>query len=148
MRMARKSSKPTFFWQGVLILLPVLLLAIGSLASLRWDEQSAERDARQKAAQSVQGLAEVIRYNVNDEMQRFLTLQNIWTTELFSYSQPAVATNDNRRLMAPDIAKWERDYPGLKLADLATRVSEVLEDGREVDPPDTPVAPSPPKWFR
>ncbi len=145
-RMGGKSSKPTFLWQGVLIVLPVLLLALGSLASLRWDERSAERDARQKAAESVQSLAEVIRYSVGEEMQRFLTLQNMWTMELGYASQPSVTTTPDRKLLS-DIAQWEQNYPGLKLADLATSQGELLVDGRQIDPPDTPVAPLPPKWF-
>ena len=145
--MGGKSSKPSFVWQGVLILLPVLLLAAASLASLRWDEHSAERDARQKAAESVQSLAQVVGYSVSEELQRFLTLQNVWTMELFSESQPSVTTTPDRKLQG-DIAQWEKDYPGLKLAELATSEASLLEDGRQIDPPDTPVAPLPPKWFR
>jgi signal transduction histidine kinase len=145
--MAGKPSKPSFLWQAVLILLPVAALAIGSLASLRWDEKSAERDARQNAAANVQSLAQVIRSSAKDEVQRFITLQNMWTMELFSRSQPSVTGTPDPHLAA-DIAKWEQDYPGFKLADLATRQGELLSDGRQIDPPDTPVAPLPPKWFR
>jgi signal transduction histidine kinase len=145
--MGGKSSKPSFFWQGIMILLPVLVLALASLASLRWDEQSAERDARKKAAESVQSLAQVIRYSVADELQRFLTLQNVWTMELASASQPSVTANPDQKLQA-DIARWEQDYPGFKLADWATSPGLIMDDGRLIDPPERPVAPSPPKWFR
>jgi len=77
------------FWQGVLIMLPVSVLGIVSLASLRRDEQAAEQDARQRAAENVQSLARAMRSIVNDELHQFLTLQNVWTMELRSSSQPS-----------------------------------------------------------
>jgi signal transduction histidine kinase len=145
----QKTSRPTpvFFWQAVLILLPVAVLAVVSLISLRRDEQAAERDARQRAAESVQSLAKVIRYAVNDEIHRFITLENMWTMELRYASQPSVTGSPDRKL-ASDIAKWESDYPGLKFFGLATGEGKLLADGRQIDPPDTPVVPLPPKWFR
>ena len=147
MAATRTQRKPTFLWQGVLILLPVAVLAVVSLVSLRRDEVTAERDARNRAAEGAQSLVKVVRYTVNDEIQRFIILQNMWTMELRYASQPAVTGSPDKKLSA-DIAKWERDYPGLKLAGLATCEGELLEDGRQIEPPDTPVAPMPPKWFR
>src|SRR5947208_12255056 len=123
--MGGKSYQPSFVWQGVVILLPVLLLALASLASLRWDERSAERDARKKAADSVQSLAQVIRYNVAGELQRFLILENVWTIHLSSESQPWATVDPNVKL-DEDVAQWQQDYPGLTLADLATSPSELL----------------------
>ena len=70
--------RPVFFWQGVLILLPVVVLSIVSLVSLRQDERAAELDARNRAAEEVQSLARALRSPVNDELQRFLNLQNRW----------------------------------------------------------------------
>src|SRR5579862_3185869 len=54
--MAGKASKPTFFWQGVLILLPVLLMAgFGTWAILR-ERRAVESDARQRAREILQSL--------------------------------------------------------------------------------------------
>ena len=144
---ARIQRKPSFLWHGILILLPVAVLGIVSLASLRRDERAAEQDARQRAAESVQSLARAIRSTVNDELHQFLTLQNVWTMELRSASQPSVTVTPDDRLAA-DIARWERNYPGLKLADLAAPQCELLADGRQFEPPEIPIAPVPPKWFR
>ncbi|MEJ0090277.1 MAG: hypothetical protein WDM80_11115 [Limisphaerales bacterium] len=58
---AHHQRKPAFFWQGVLILLPVALLAIVSMISLRQDERTAEQDARNRAAENVQSLALALR---------------------------------------------------------------------------------------
>ncbi|MHB8520491.1 MAG: hypothetical protein ACYDH9_07020 [Limisphaerales bacterium] len=41
---------PTFFWQGFFILLPVCVLAIIGLLSLRQDRVLAEQEAKQRAA--------------------------------------------------------------------------------------------------
>ena len=45
----RTSRKPTFFWQGMLILLPVAVLVAIGWASLRQDKLLAEHDARERA---------------------------------------------------------------------------------------------------
>jgi hypothetical protein len=60
--MAAKQTRrpPAFFWQGFLILLPVLALAAASLVSLRQDEHTAENDARSRAVGNVQNLARAI----------------------------------------------------------------------------------------
>jgi signal transduction histidine kinase len=49
MAVSRTSRKPTFFWQGMLILLPVAVLAAIGRASLRQDKILAEHDARERA---------------------------------------------------------------------------------------------------
>ena len=140
--------KPSFFWQGVFILLPVAVLAIVSLIALRQDERAAESEARKRAAENVQSLARALRVSVDEELRRYLTLQNTWMMELHSESQPSTSggTFPDEKL-APDIAKWERDYPRFKLAELALPHGVILADGRQIEPPDFPATPVPPKWF-
>src|SRR6266496_588227 len=48
MRSARQ-RQPTFFWQGVLILLPVVVLASAGFLSLRQDKALARHEATEKA---------------------------------------------------------------------------------------------------
>ena len=48
--------KPTFLWQGVLILLPVASLAIASLWTLRLDRAEVQREARQRAGEVIDSL--------------------------------------------------------------------------------------------
>ena len=45
----RRSKQPTFFWQGLLIVLPVVVLAAVGLASLRQDKILAQHEATEKA---------------------------------------------------------------------------------------------------
>ena len=150
----RSQKKPSFFWQGLLSVLPVAVLAIVSFASLRQDEQTAEQDARKKAADNVQSLARAMRSSVNDEFQQFIILQNVWMLELRLAGAPFVVHSNRAEgvmdfsSQKKEIREWEETYPGLKLADLATPQSSFLIDGRQIEPPDFPAAPTPPKWFR
>ena len=81
--MARISQrKPSFLWQGIFILLPVIVLAGAGLYSLREDRKLAQREAREKA----QALA--------DEMVRVL-----WT-ELTDPVNLAQLTNHSFRVDA------------------------------------------------
>lgn len=54
MPLARQQRKPTFRWQGLLILLPVAVLAVLGALSLRQDRVLAEHDATERA----RGIAE------------------------------------------------------------------------------------------
>ena len=144
-----QKNSPSFFWQGVLIVFPVAVLAAASLFSLRQDEQTAERDARRRAAEDVQNLARAMRAAVNEELRRYLTLQNMWMMEVRSESQPSVTFVNGfpDEKIAADIAKWERDYPRFKLAEMVLPQAEILADGRQIQPPDFADPPQPPKWF-
>src|SRR5258706_13688903 len=108
-------SKPSLLWQGGVILLPVVVLAIVSLVSLHQDERAAEADARKRAIENVQSLARALRASVDEELHRYVILQNAWGMGLYDISQSTVSGYDfpDAKLRA-DIEKWERDYPGLK----------------------------------
>ena len=45
---SKNSPRPSFFWQGLMIVLPVTVLAVVGLFSLRQDEQAAETSGAQK----------------------------------------------------------------------------------------------------
>jgi signal transduction histidine kinase len=147
MRPHPRLASPAFFWQGVLILLPVAVLAVACLFALRQDEQAAERDARNRAAANAQSLGRALRASVDEELRRYLTLQNVWMLGLRLAGQPSVNGVFPDSKLQSDIEKWERDYPGLRFTDLALPQGLVLVDGRQIEPPDFPAAPRPPKWF-
>ncbi len=54
------SKKPSFLWQAILIVLPLLLLTAVGIYSLRQDRVLAEADARERAQREAQGLADAI----------------------------------------------------------------------------------------
>ncbi len=125
----------------------MLVLAVVGLISLRQDERSAEADAHTRAAENLQSLAIAMRDSVDGELQRFLTLQNVWMIGLRLASQPSVSGEFPDVKLKADIEKWERDYPKYKFTDLAVPNAEILTNGEAIDPPDFPAAPTPPKWF-
>ena len=144
---AHKQSKPTFLWQGVLILLPVALLAVFGLISLRQDQHAAEQDARNRAAENVQSLARAVHDSANDALLRFVLIRNRWMAAVATAGQPGDKNNFFNAQLKADVEKWERDYPGFKVADLALPNAEILTNGQPIDPPNYPVAPAPPAWF-
>ncbi|HEV2330297.1 MAG TPA: HAMP domain-containing sensor histidine kinase [Verrucomicrobiae bacterium] len=137
-----------FVWQAVFILLPVTLLAVVSLISLRRDAQRADQDARNRAAGDAQSLARAMRASVNDELQRFVTLQNEWMSGLRDAGQPAVSGIFPDEKLKSDIESWEQDYPGLGITELATPKAEILTDGRQIEPRGIREVPAPPAWYR
>ncbi len=141
-------QRPQFFWQGAWIFLPVTVLALVSLISLHQDERSAEQDARNRAAENAQTLGRVLRSTVNEELQRYLALQNDWITGLRLAGQASVNGEFPDAKLNGDIEQWEREYPGFTLADLAAPQAEILANGRLIDPPETLFVPVPPEWFR
>jgi signal transduction histidine kinase len=59
MGVSRTSRNPTFFWQGMLILLPVAVLAAIGWVSLRQDKILAEHDARERAQTIADGFLQI-----------------------------------------------------------------------------------------
>jgi signal transduction histidine kinase len=139
------NQKPKFLRQGALILLPVAVLAVVSLISLRQDERGAEADARNRAAENAQSLARAVRSSVNDELHRFLGLQKDIMTFPVGNRRGEMWSSDPKLKL--EVQKWEQDYPGLTLADVAIPEGQILTNGRQVWPPDRPTVPAPPRWF-
>ena len=91
-----------------------------------------------------------MRSTVDDELQRYFSLQGAWIMDLILAAQPAAVSGGfpDDKFLKEGVEKWERDYPGFKFTDLAVPHCEILSDGRQINPPNLPAAPVPPKWFR
>ena len=123
----RTSRKPTFFWQGMLILLPVAVLAALGWASLRQDKILAEHDARERA----QTIAD-------DFLQKFsaeLTSTGSRTNAAFSF----VVDQDGGLIFPPGWNPLPTPQPfnGSQLdgrqAPLWQKVRETISDGTNGD---------------
>ena len=149
-----RARAPRFFWQGVLIVLPVAVLAVVSLMSLRSDEQAAEKEARRQAAGNLQSLSKVLETTAQEEMQRFLLLQSMWGQDLYIAGLPdVIRTNRSAGVEFPtgdtkrEFVRWNQDYPDLNLSELLSVHGAILTNGVQLKPSEMPDAPAPPKWF-
>ena len=64
-----------------MIILPVLVLAVVGLFSLRQDEQAAEQAARKKAAENVASLARAMAISAGDQLVEYQLIQAGWMSE-------------------------------------------------------------------
>ena len=94
------------------------MLAVVGLFSLRQDEQAAEQAAR-KGRPKTRKVSPRHSDLAGEELQQFLTLQNVWMIDLNGESQPSLRRMPPDKDLEAGIAKWERTYPGLRLAALA-----------------------------
>jgi len=149
------NRKPTFFWQGTLIVLPVVLLSVFSMLSLRRDEQAVESEARKRAAENADSLARALRSQGEAEVARFMALggQGVdimpgaeWPEGVDTNGRPTGRVSADPA--APELTRWERDYPGVRPAELALPSAWLSADGREVRPAPAASTPVPPEWFR
>ena len=140
--------KPVFFWQGVCILLPVAVLAVLGLFSLRQDRRLAEQEAREIGAAAARGLAR----EMGDEMARALAgycsanfdLHNLQAANLGLVKW---AGGSNSEAAALDrIKAWQTANPGFDLT-ARPKANCSLNVPVEMSYPRLyPALPCPPQW--
>ncbi len=154
---SKNSPRPSFFWQGLMIVLPVTVLAVVGLFSLRQDEQAAEQAARKKAAENVASLARAMSVIAGDQFKNYFFLQMDWvqmfrTTFGTPTSEAAAVRYFGRegpkRLqdIQARIVQWEKAYPGLHFESVAAPMGTLSDQGIPFSPTEV-AAPVPPKWF-
>jgi signal transduction histidine kinase len=136
-----------------MILLPVTVLAVVGLFSLRQDQQAAEQAARKEAAENVTSLARAMSVIAGDQLSEYQLVQGLWMTELRMATMGSAVKNNPydgmTNLPDPDtkVAQWEKAYPGLHLDALAAPMATISDEGTPIVPADCPLVPVPPKWF-
>jgi signal transduction histidine kinase len=126
--MAGKASRPTFFWQGVLILLPVAGLAYFGLGSLRQDRVFAEQEARDSGEVLAQRLAQAIGIGTVQQLRdyrnaNFALQANLW----LSPSWPGGAQMEDTE------RQWQQANPE---TDSATFYADAQAEMMPPQPPD------------
>src|SRR5438093_13542686 len=112
MSASRQPQQPSFFWQGLLIVLPVAVLAAVGLFSLRQDKILAQHDAAERA----QAIA--------NEM-----VQNVWTelTEVKDPTLPSFKIDPTGQLLSPaPYSPWPVPEP-LPVSDLNPRQAQLWQ---------------------
>jgi signal transduction histidine kinase len=76
MQPAQRNRKPTFFWQGLLILLPVFGLAVMGVIFLRQDKSLVMQQARENA----QRLSDEVARNLSSQLDQYIHLREVEVT--------------------------------------------------------------------
>lgn len=111
MAKANPNKNPKFFWQGVLILLPVAVLAVMGFFSLRQDKLLAEQEAKELGSSIARQLthavgAEAVR-QLSDDRNANFELHNFRAADLRLLQFP-----DATRAML-DIQAWQQANFGI-----------------------------------
>ena len=156
MASSKNNPRPSFFWQGLMIVLPVTVLAVVGLFSLRQDEQAAEQAARKKAAENVASLARAMSVIAGDQFKNYFFLQMDWV-QMFRMTFGTMSEAAAVRIFGREgpkhvqdlqarIVQWEKAYPGLHFDAMAVPMGYISDQGSQLSPTNLPT-PVPPKWF-
>jgi signal transduction histidine kinase len=75
------SSKPTFLWQGLLILLPMVVMTAVAATAIIKDRATVEREARQRADEILQHLNRDLGSSVAESMTAYQGCVQFWSEE-------------------------------------------------------------------
>lgn len=107
----KRQRRPSFIWQAMLILLPVVSLAVVGGVSLRVEQKASEDEVRTRARESVTALSRVLGEGLTKELTRYSRLQSQWSSELRTDTVPGT-----RRVGPPssdldeEFQNWDRDF--------------------------------------
>jgi signal transduction histidine kinase len=146
----RQPRKPSFLWQAALILLPVAVLTVVALFSLRQDRLLAEQDARELGASIARRLAEAISDKnevINETTQQLRQYRNA-NFSLHANLEVDLGLMGGRKTESSYIQTWQQANPGIDLS--AMPISDFV-----LNPPEDlgtakiyPATPTPPDWAR
>lgn len=153
---ARARREPVFFWQGLLILLPVgVMAAIGLTAILR-DKAAVEQQARQRAEEVVQQLAPEVGRRVFVELGAF----DLCGLEWLEYERLRLAGGragtsgegvssrmKESELNGAPLRSWQAMYPDLRPEEIFPNRVLAAGDRGLARGPGQDQPPHPPGWF-
>jgi signal transduction histidine kinase len=150
MSASRQQKRPGFFWQGMLIVLPVLVMAIVAITAIRNDRVSVEREARQLGAATATSLAQTVAQEVGQQLENYreasLNFNNQRAATLSLTTTNDDASRQNIRQL---IEAWQKSNPHLDLATLPPCNCRLADNRLLTLPPiEYPEAPPPPAWVR
>jgi signal transduction histidine kinase len=152
----RAKPEPVFFWQGLLILLPVgVMAAIGLTAILR-DKAAVEQQARQRAEEILQQLAPEMGRRILAE----LAVCDLAGLEWFEHERQRLEQRGARMSRVPlfprtegfessgdPFRNWQAMYPDLRPEEIFPNRVWLAGDSRLARAPGYDQPPRPPEWF-
>src|SRR3984957_6619587 len=139
----------SFLWQGILILLPLGVLTVVALYSLRQDRLLAEQDAKDRGAAIAVRIAQSATHELDQQLRDYRTANfslHANLAEDLGVGGWAEGSKDEDSAWQR-IRSWQKSNPGLDL--YATPVADcVLNVQGELSLPQLyPLSPSPPDWL-
>src|SRR6478736_2195649 len=152
---AAPSKPPTFLWQAVLILLPVVIMTVVGLVALIRDRAAVENEARQRAEELIERLQAnfgrrgggaltgvgVFSYQWKQHQMRS---RGSWPDSSERYEWNRVSTNVYSKM----VADWERKFPGLPPEAVLPNSITFDTQGRLQWPTPAQNPPQPSDWYR
>jgi signal transduction histidine kinase len=146
--------QPTFLWQGLLILLPVLILVGFSLLALQRDRLLAEQEAQRTAAISAQQLQRAVSDALAEELEAYraasLHFENLRNARL--ELMPYAPGSDAPKAERASLQGWQARHPEFDLtawpechSEFANSDATDLADFTK--PPRAAPVPQPPAWL-
>jgi len=147
----RANRRPVFYWQAVLILLPVVVLASVGLVSLRQDKLLAEQEAREQAQAIAGPLAHECGTHLKTGIEEFAEAS--WRQEQATGliagtlgTAPGQDAAEEIRNAQTIVARWQQEHPAVQLSRLP-RSRCYFREGALFDPRQYHRVPEPPEWF-
>jgi signal transduction histidine kinase len=141
-------SNSRFFWQGWLILLPVVVLTALGFYAVRQDKRLVEQEARQRAAELAGELSARLGRQIAGELAAFEVAGGLWAGPGVIGAWPGrsslnIEEFERRKKL---LEEWQANHPDLRPVDVFPVRSLLTETGRLSSPVDYPVPPPPP-WL-
>lgn len=150
--------EPTFFWQGLLILLPVVLMAGIAIAAILQDRAAAEREARRRAAELLAQIDDGFERRLGTELEQSEWLTRVWVRRhllqdvLWPGSEGNRQAVEERQTLRDELAREdaalesiEHDY-GQRVEDVALLDIAFDATGLPCQPATFARSPQPPAW--
>jgi signal transduction histidine kinase len=142
-RRAANSENTAFFWQVILILLPVVGLATFGLYSLRQDRMFAEQEARETSQTLAQRLVQAIQTDgsqqLHDYAEAIAELDRCRTIDLGLVNSDTASRSNSWEF----VQAWQQANPEIELSRLPPSTRQVPYSGKLETMP-----PQPAEWLR
>jgi signal transduction histidine kinase len=149
MSSSREPKRPGFFWQGMLIVLPVLVMAIVAVTAIRNDRVSVEREARQLGAATATSLAQAIAQEVGQQLEEYREVNLNFNNQRAAILSLGPTNAASSQSIIELIEAWQKSNPHLDLATLPPCNCRLTENRLLTLPPiEYPEIPPPPAWVR
>ena len=149
----RKDRKPTFLWQGLLILLPVAALALVGLSAITRDRAAVQQDARQRAQEILVQMSDGAGWRVAGQLAELDAIARNWF-EHYRLGLAAWPGSESRRnwdasnklSYETDLMAWRAACPELRPEDVFPTQLSFKANGDLESPLGYESPPQPPAW--